>query len=184
LAELSLTSWLDPLFEYFARQAGIPTEELASHSGGEGIGNCLEAVADFFTKGWFNKLIQLAAGAIAAGYGTFGKDVPVRLRRELIQMGTHLLWRIIDPTPQEIIEARESLDQSIRALAKGDWNGFLASILRTPAELKAMLGIRETVAPAQVPPPPAQVRVQVPPPPPPRTEVKGTPTPALPGMGF
>lgn len=153
MAEVSITSWLDPILKYFAEQAGIPVDQYASQVGGEGIGTAMEMVADFFTKGWLNKGIQFVTGLIANCYAIFGKDVPIRLRRELLALGTHELLRIVNPRPSEVIEVRESLDSFIRALQRGDSIAALSSILRTPSELRNMLGIPESApAPTQRPP--------------------------------
>jgi hypothetical protein len=155
--ELSITGWLDPALKYFAEQAKIPVDQYSAQVGGEGIGVALEAIADFFTKGWLNKGIQFLAGLIADCYAIWGKDVPTRLRRELLALGTHELLRIVNPKPSEVIEFRESLDTFIRAIQRGDYNTALSSVLRTPAEIKAMLGIRESApAPTTATPPTQQ----------------------------
>ncbi|RLG82546.1 MAG: hypothetical protein DRO09_00180 [Thermoprotei archaeon] len=140
MPELSLTSWLDPILDYFARQAGIPTSDYSAQVGGEGIGVALEVVADLFTKGWLNKVVQFATGAIASGYAIWGgPGVSARLKKELLALGTHELLRFVDPKPSDIIETRKSIDDTVDAIKRGDWNAVLASILRTPSELQAML---------------------------------------------
>jgi len=153
--ELSLTSWLDPAFKYFADQAKIPVDQYSSQVGGEGIATGLEMLADLFTKGWLNKVVQFLAGLIADGYAIWGKDVPTRLRRELLAVGTHELLRIANPKPSEIIEVRQSLENFISAVQRGDWNAALASILRTPSEIQAMFGAVAPSAPAPPQTPPA-----------------------------
>jgi hypothetical protein len=178
--EVSITSWLDPALKYFADQAGIPTEQYSSQVGGEGIGTALEMTADFFTKGWLNKGVQFLAGLIADSYAIWGKDVPTRLRRELLALGTHELLRIVNPKPSDIIEFRQSLESFITAVQRGDWNAALASVLRTPSEIQAMAGVVAPPAPPTPPPAPAsEGRYEVkpeksapaasPPPPPPPT---------------
>ena len=137
--ELSITKWLDPALEYFARQAGIPAADYSAQVGGEGIGVALEFLADLFTKGWFNKVIQGIAGLFASGYAVFGKDVPVRLRKELLALGTHELLRIVDPKPSDIREVQESIFKFADAVKRGDVNAALASILRTPREVSGLL---------------------------------------------
>jgi hypothetical protein len=163
--EVSITSWLDPVFKYFAEQSGIPLDQYSSQVGGEGIGVGLEIIADFFTKGWLNKTIQAVAGLIADSYAIWGKDVPTRLRRELLALGTHELLRFVDPKPSDVIEFQRSLSVSIDAATRGDWNAFLASILRTPSEIQAMVGV---VAPPALAPPPS-----IPPAPPPAPTGEG-----------
>jgi len=137
--EISLTKWLDPALEYFAKQAGIPVDQYSAQVGGEGIGAGLEVVADFFTKGWLNKAIQGVSGLVATSYAVFGKDVPVRLRRELLAVGMHELLRIVDPKPSDVIEVTQSIHAFADAIKRGDVPAALESIFRTPAELEKML---------------------------------------------
>jgi hypothetical protein len=152
--EVSITSWLDPVFKYFAEQSGIPLDQYSSQVGGEGIGVGLEIIADFFTKGWLNKTIQAVAGLIADGYAIWGKDVPPRLRRELLALGTHELLRFVDPKPSDVIEFQRSLATFMDSMQRGDWNAAFASILRTPSEIRTMLGAVALPAPTPTPPPP------------------------------
>lgn len=159
MAEISITKWLDPGLSYFARQSGIPVDQYSPQVGGEGIANGLEMTADFFTKGWLNKAVQGVAGLIASSYAIWGKDVPTRLRRELLAIGTHELLRITEAKPAEIAEVRRSLDQTISAAQRGDMNAALSSVLTTPAEIQAAMG---GIAPAGIggaggsPPPAAE----------------------------
>jgi hypothetical protein len=141
MAEFNITGWLDPALKYFADQAGIPVSDYSAQVGGEGIGVALECIADLFTKGWFNKAIQFVTGLVATGYAVWGRDVNIRLRKELLALGTHELLRVVDPKPSEIIDVRESLSNFINAVSRGDWDGALATMLRTPSELQAMLGV-------------------------------------------
>ena len=155
MAEVSLTKWLDPALDYFAKEAGIPVADYSSQVGGEGIGNALEIAADFFTKGWLNKAIQGIAGLVADCYAIWGKNVPTRLRKELLGVGTHELLRIVDPKPSDLIEMRQSLQDFVAAAQRGDWNAAMASVLRSPAEIQAMLGVMRLVPPPPAPVPPA-----------------------------
>jgi len=143
--QFNITGWLDPLFKYFAEQSKLSVEDLSANQGGEAIGVAMEVVSNIFTKGFLNKGIQFLAGLIADGYAIFGKDVSPRLRKELLAMGTHELLRIATMTPSEIKEFQESLKSFMEAVQKGDWNSALASVLRTPSEVKAMLGMGSQV---------------------------------------
>jgi hypothetical protein len=172
MPELSLTGWLDPAVKYFADTAGIPVDDYSSRVGGEGIGSALELVADFFTKGWFNKLIQFGAGAISAAYATWGSGVPKRLRDELLTIGWHELFRIIEITPAEASALQASVFSSTRAAQKGDWSSFLATILKTPAEM----GLPTAPPPTPIPAP-AQAPIPSPP-------VAPTPPEAAPTSGI
>jgi hypothetical protein len=153
MPEFNITGWLDPGLDYFARQAGIPVSDYSSQFGGEAYGNALEAMADFFTIGWLNKAIQFGAGAIAAGYAIWGKGLSPRFRKEFLALGTHELFRFIDPKPSDIVEMRESMARFSDAISRGDWNAALASVLRTPAELQTMMGVAPQPTPTLTPTP-------------------------------
>jgi len=148
--EVSLTKWLDPAFEYFARESGIPTDYLVAQQGGEGIGTALEIIADYFTKGWLNKGIQFAAGLIANSYAVWGKDVPDRLRRELLAMGTHELLRILTISPTEAADFQRSFAAFMSAVQRGDWNTAAATVLKTPTEIRAAFTVPGLQMPSAV----------------------------------
>jgi len=153
-AEFSITAWLDPVLEYFAREAGISTADYSAQVGGEGIGVGLEVLADVFTKGWLNKLVQFIAGGIASGYAIWGEGVPVRLRKELLALGTHELLRFVDPKPSDMEELQRSIFQFADAVSRGDWTAAMSTILRSPEEMARMLGMASpTPPPPQAPPP-------------------------------
>jgi len=135
----SLTSWLDGFLGYFANQAGLPVDEYTSMTAGEGIATGIETVTDFFLKGIINKLVQGIAGIALGSYGIWGNGSK-RLKRELIAIGNHLMFRLLDPSPQEIVELRESLEKIIDAIQKGDLAKLADATLRTPDELKMALG--------------------------------------------
>ena len=137
--EISLTSWLDPALEYFARQAGIPVDQYSAQVGGEGIGTGFEILADLFTKGWLNKGLQAATGLLANLYAIFGTDVPTRLRRELLAIGTHELLRVVDMKPSDAIELADSIREAVEAIRRGDFAGFITSGLRRPAEVQTLI---------------------------------------------
>ena len=133
--EVSLTAWLDPVLDYFAQQAGIPTDQYSAQVGGEGIAVALETICDLFTKGWLNKGVQAISGLIACAYAIWGRDVPTRLRRELLALGTHELLRFVDPKPSDVIEFQQSIAQFLEGVKEGDIDKAMSAILRTPDEI-------------------------------------------------
>ena len=148
--ELSLTAWLDPALKYFAEQAGIPLEDYASTVGGIGEGFGLNIITDIFTKGWLSRLIKLTSGLIGTSYAVFGKDVPVRLRKDLLALGTTMALSGLATDPLKLKEDAESLADFIKSLQAGDVSRALATGLRTPGEISARLGM---AAPAPAPAP-------------------------------
>jgi hypothetical protein len=148
-----------------SRRTGIPREQLSAHVGGELIGTVLEVVGDLFSKGWLKVVVDAVAGGIALGYGVYGRDVPERLRREMIQLGSHLAFRALELV--NFSEFWSSLQATAAAIKRGDVNAALASILKTPTEvMAATVGLAPTPPPA---PTPAPTYAVTPPPTPPPT---------------
>lgn len=168
---VTLTSWLDGLMADASRRTGIPREQLSAHVGGELIGTVLEVVGDLFSKGWLKVAVDALAGGIALGYAVYGRDVPERLRREMIQLGSHLAFRALELV--KFSEFWSSLQATAAAIKRGDINAALASVLKTPAEVMATtVGLAPTPPPATAPaytvtpppaPPPAPVAGELPP---------------------
>ena len=138
---ISLTEWLDPAIEGLAREARLPTSDISTRLGGEGIGVTFEVLSDLTTKGWLNKTIQGLTGLIAGGYAIFGQNVPPRLREELITIGAHELLRLTELRPQDIAEMRSSLDTFLSAVKVGDWDTAARAVLKSPEEIMSAFGM-------------------------------------------
>ncbi len=152
--EFTLTGWLDPLFDYFAKQADIPLADYTAVAGAEGIGASIEFITDLFTKGLLNKAINFLVGITSAGYGIWGKPTPQRLRRELITLGQHALTRVVDMKPSDALELRQSIDTLVEGLRLGDTSRVAEALLRSPEELRQMLsalGAPVSPAPPELP---------------------------------
>jgi hypothetical protein len=155
--QFTLTSWLDPALEYFAKQAEIPTADYAAMAGGLGIGAGTSLLLDLFTKGLLNKGLNFAIGATVTSLGIWGKLTPTRLRKELIPWGLFNLLQVLDMKPSDALELRESVDKLVEGLKLGDTSKVAEALLRTPKELRQMLGaLGAPVAPplGEVPPTP------------------------------
>ena len=137
--EATLTSWMDPIFEYFAREAGISTEEYSSIAGSQGIGASIEVLSDLFLTPLAAKLAQGIAGLASVAYGVWGKPPSKRLQKELIVLGNQMLTRIIDPKPSDIIALRQNIDQLVEGIKTKDMAKITGALLRSPAELGQML---------------------------------------------
>jgi hypothetical protein len=159
LPELSLTQWLDPVFDYFARQSGIPVDQYSAVAGGQGIGTTEEVIVDLFFTGLTGKIIQFATGLVTTLGGIFGGGIPTRLRRELITWGQHSLTRVIDPKPSDYVEVRNNINSLVSGLQLGNAGSITSAFIRSPAELQAMLAAFTpgplAIPSAPVPPAPA-----------------------------
>ena len=158
MPELSLTSWLDPLFDYFARESGIPVSDYTAVAGGEGIGASEEAILDMLTTPLLSKIIQFGTGLGCTLGAIFGKGLSPRLKRELITWGQHSLSRLVDPKPSDLLELRANIDRLAAGMKLGNAGAIYDALLRSPEELKAMIaaltGPRYALPPAPPTPPP------------------------------
>jgi hypothetical protein len=141
-----------------ARVAGLTREELSNAIGGELEGRVLEVISDLFSKGWLSVVVNAVAGGIALGYAIYGKDVSPRLRRELIEVGSHLAFKALEVV--KFVEFKASLDTFVKYLSTGNVDAALSTILKSPAEVMAtVVGVAPTA--------PAPISYTVTPPPPP-----------------
>lgn len=162
---VTLTSWLDGLMAEPSRRTGIPREQLSAHIGGEFIGSVLEVVSGLFSKGWLRVAVNAVAGIIALGYATYATGVSERLRREMLSMGSHLVFRSLELV--KLSEFWSSLSSTAEAIKTGDVNAILSSVLKTPSEVATeIVGATTTYAPTSAPmtfpPPVPQEQAQVP----------------------
>ena len=119
----------------------------------------MEGITDYVARSWFSKLVQFLAGAIASGYATFGKGVNPRLRKELLTFGLHELFRVVDPSPEEIAKMREEFQKFLDAILRGDWQEALKWMVRSPEELTAPFQEVAGGAAAVMPASPPEVKV-------------------------
>lgn len=150
-----LTDWLDGVLAGASRTSGIPVEQLSSEIGGEAIAQVFEILSEMFAKGWFSTLIQFVTGLIATGYALLGERVPDRLRRELLEIGTHELFSVAEivQDSQKLGEIKQSIAQAVEAVNRGDMDMLLRSMLKTPEELAVLaaeLGLPVARAPEAV----------------------------------
>ncbi|GAI09722.1 unnamed protein product, partial [marine sediment metagenome] len=138
MAELTLTSWMDPIFAYFATESGIPLADYSAMAGGEAIGSSIEVISDLTLQPLATKIIGALIGAASVGYGVWGKP-SMRLRKELVALGHHMLTRILDPTPSDIIDLRKNINDLLRGLRLGNMSIVTSALLRSPAELGQMI---------------------------------------------
>lgn len=159
MPDFALTQWLDPVFEYFARESGIPVGDYTAVAGGESIGAAEEAILDMLGTGLFGKIVQLVTGLGCTLGAIFSKGLSPRLKRELITWGQHSLTRVIDPKPSDLIELRMDIDKLVAGMKLGNSGVIFDALLRSPEELKAMVAVLQgqraiTTLPPERPTPP------------------------------
>jgi hypothetical protein len=148
LPELSLTSWLDGVFDYFAKESGIAVEDLSSKWGAETLGVAIEGISDMILTPLSTKILGAIVGGGSWITAIWGKSVvpSKRLRDELYVLGNHLISRLIDPTPTDIIQLRQNLDKLVAGLKLGNSGSLIDAFLRSPDELRQMIAATTGVA--------------------------------------
>lgn len=135
---LTLTGYMDPAFKYFADQTGIGVSEISPMFGGEIYGAGIELVCDMVMKGLLSKGVQTCIGIGCTAYSLFGDGLSIRLKRELLELGTHEISRLIDPKPSDLIEIAECIESISSGISSGDIDLIVAGLFRSPEELKEM----------------------------------------------
>ena len=151
---MALSTWLDEFMRPFSEASGIPAGELSTMIFGEALGNVVEMVADWTTKGWLKRVVQGLVGLATFGYGIYGNTDP-RTRREMIEWGTHSASRALIITPETLPELVSSAEQSVDAILNGDLDALLNSVVRSPDEIvNDIENITSNLGIQSVPPPP------------------------------
>jgi len=129
-----ITNWADPLLKYFAETSGIPKEEYVPMVIGEGYGSGIEFATDFFTTVLGSKVIQGIIGIALGSYAIWGKDVDKRLRRELIAVANHEVFRLVDPSPTEIYELQRNIADLTAGIVQKNAGKIWGAFIRPPQE--------------------------------------------------
>ena len=135
--EFSITRWLDPVLGWFAEQGGLNRDDYVSQTGGEALAVAVEFVSDLFFKTLTSKLIQGGIGIGLGAYGIWGPGIGTRLKKDLIAMGNHMMFRLADPKPSDMIEMRAQVDEILSAAKLGDPNLLGGALLRSVGEIMA-----------------------------------------------
>ena len=158
---MPLTSWLDPILNFFARLSGlegVQAEDYKAQTGGEALATAIEFINDLLTKGWLNKAVS-AAAALICGAVVWGmkEKLDPRTKMELLAMGNHLLSRLADPKPSDVKELRESFEELLEAFRIGDWERALKSGLRLADEWREAIEAIASRAGISLPPSPSEL---------------------------
>ena len=136
----SVTKWLDPVLDFFAKlggYSGVEAEIYKAETGAEWLATLTEMGIDWISKGLINRGLK-ALGAVAAGLlGLMKKDLHPRLRKELTTIANHLATRAVYMSPKLGLEAETQAFLS--ALANRQWDKAVKLAFRTPDELSGFL---------------------------------------------
>jgi len=145
--EISITRWFDALFAAAAKQADVTVEDYTVRVGSEGIAAGIEIPIDLFMSQLGAKITKGVIGLASLLYATFGKPPSKRLQSELLEIGSHWTFEILDPKPGDIMELLKDADKLAARIKAGDVVGALQTFIRSPEEIKALaatLGARTT----------------------------------------
>ena len=104
--------------------------------GGELIASLLEIPIDLTTGVVGGKIIKFLLGLLLTWYGGKQGGSLTRKGREAYELASHFLLRILDPKPEDIIRAREELEQLKRSIGLGSAGDVISVLFRDPREIK------------------------------------------------
>lgn len=153
----SITSVFDPVTK---------SPKMSNVYGSELIANALEIPIDMVMGALGGKIAKFLLGA-AMSMGAKSRKATGRMADDLHEIGSHMLFRFLDPTPGQIAELKADFAKIRDALSFGNPVGALKALFRPTAVsfMAAKPGLREAVAglsPTPMPAGLAQITGQMP----------------------
>jgi len=119
--------------------------------GSEAVATVGEVVSGFVFQPLPSKVIQIGAGAVVGLIASLHPEMPDRGRKELMEISSHLVSRLVDPSPQQIRELKRNAEELIAAIKSMDAGRIIEATLRSPIEIqqtiqefKEMVGLEST----------------------------------------
>ena len=132
----TFTSWLDPYVTPLATATGLPVDQIAIIGGTEGIASLFEWGIETLLKGWLGPAIEIGLGIALSTIGFTQQWISPRTRIELLEMGSHMVSRIVEIfKPGKFKEFTKSIQMTMEAASVGDWNIFKNACIREPGEI-------------------------------------------------
>jgi len=150
-----ITDILDEPYRRIREFAKIPApisdSEVMTIYGSEAVATLGEIASDLFLQPGVSKAVQVGAGAVLGLAASLVPVMPDRGRKELMEISSHLVSRLIDPSPQQIREIRRNVEELVSAIKSMDVTRVVEASLRSPREIqqsiqefKEMVGVGST----------------------------------------
>jgi len=114
----------------------VPDSEVMTIYGSEAAATIGEVASEFVFQPVASKAVQFGTGIILGLVASLAPAMPTRGRKELMEISSHLLSRLVDPTPQQIRELRQNAAELIEAVKSMDAARIVEATLRSPKEIK------------------------------------------------
>ena len=114
----------------------IPDSEVMTIYGSEAVATIGEVASEFVFQPVASKVAQFGAGAILGLLASLAPAMPTRGRKELMEISSHLLSRVVDLTPEQIRELKQNAAELIEAVKSMDAARIVEATLRSPKEIK------------------------------------------------
>ena len=135
----SITSFADGLFEPISGKAG--KEQMSTIYLSELYGAGLEALSEMFFTPLGSTIVQGIAGlGLSAAAVTL--DMPERLRTELMEIGSHEVFRFVELLPKKAGEVSENVSDLVEGLKAGDLERIKAATLKDFENLLRDWGVK------------------------------------------
>jgi len=139
MVELAPTALLDPVVDGWAKEAGIPTEELSGILGGDIIGGIIGIPMDMFLTQLGSKIASGAIGIAGLLFGTYTMKGQGRAQLDVMRIFSRITTEILDPSPQQIKEIQKNIGDFFDGIFEGRWDKALYAVIRNPREFEGIL---------------------------------------------
>jgi len=128
---MGITEMFDPILEPVARTLGHRPEDLGIGVGTATITKIIEVIEDAVAKGWWKALLYGVGGASTLYLSGQARDPRTKLEGAII--GSNLVADLIEELAKNKEEAERTFSAFMEAVARGDIEGALDTMVKTDA---------------------------------------------------
>lgn len=146
-----LTDWLDGPIAQASNLVGIvPEGELVTKASQiyatEGMATLGEMVSKWFLQPAAHKIAGAGLGAVIGGSAVTIPNLNTRARTEMMEISSHMLFRIIDPAPGEMGEVQRNFQEIAQSIQNLDASGFMNATVRSPNDITRSIDMIKSMA--------------------------------------
>jgi len=145
-----LTDWLDKPLAQVGDALGMPgyisPDQISRIYGTEAMATVGEMASKWMLQPAAHKIAGLGLGGLIGFGATTMPGLPTRTRTELMEVSSHMLFRIADPAPEEMRDVQENFEEIAQAVKNLDASGFVNATVRSPNDItRAIDNLKEMV---------------------------------------
>lgn len=111
---------IKPAVQWYADLFKLDTAEIAADTLTLGIGNAVDFGNNILFGGLGAKVLGFLQGLLAHGVAGYA-IVPGQDKDDLRRVGSFLMWQMLDPTPQDLVNLINAIGELKAGVVSGDW---------------------------------------------------------------